>query len=361
MEIEETCVSKNFDETLRLQSHKRREWIREIRGERPQRIAEGASSAPRLASSSSASFPERNECPGTHCSLIKQEEREDSSCQICHRVCGKRKDGGEDRVVRTERESDRRRREERWQTCWCCQDQQRACRMVQASAEKLGLLRRREWSWCHRESSWQVRQSRLYQKQKEQSRLSRVPNPEGKRESRWARGAPWQERERSEREQGEKRVESTVKEGEFQGGKAGQARRVFLREAEGSTSGWLDAKALQDNQQSLGFTPSLAKPEMEKKVRRRRARSQDERVKWVRVTRRGDREASEKRSEIGEDERQPVMARLAGLSRRSNLVILVTGPREGQQPFRPNPNGVGDRTTTLRLLLIGAGHRHLFT
>ena len=27
---------------------------------------------------------------------------------------------------------------------------------------------------------------------------------------------------------------------------------------------------------------------------------------------------------------------------------------EGQQPFRPNPNGIGDRTTTLRQLLIGA-------
>ena len=29
-------------------------------------------------------------------------------------------------------------------------------------------------------------------------------------------------------------------------------------------------------------------------------------------------------------------------------------PREGQQPFQPNPNGVGDRTTMLRRLLIGA-------
>ena len=29
-------------------------------------------------------------------------------------------------------------------------------------------------------------------------------------------------------------------------------------------------------------------------------------------------------------------------------------PREGQQSFRPNPNGVGNRTTTLRRLLIGA-------
>ena len=86
-------VSKNFDETVRLQSEIRREWIREIRGERLQGIAEGtsgasrgASSTPRLASSSDASFPGRNECPGTHCSLIEQEEKEDSSCQICHRV-----------------------------------------------------------------------------------------------------------------------------------------------------------------------------------------------------------------------------------------------------------------------------------
>ena len=40
-------------------------------------------------------------------------------------------------MARTELESARRRREEKWQACWCCQDQQRACRMAQASAEKL--------------------------------------------------------------------------------------------------------------------------------------------------------------------------------------------------------------------------------
>ena len=40
-------------------------------------------------------------------------------------------------MVRTERESDNRRIEGKWQTCWCCRDQQRACRMTQASAEKL--------------------------------------------------------------------------------------------------------------------------------------------------------------------------------------------------------------------------------
>ena len=65
--------------TSMRQSEKRREWIREIRGERLQGIAEGAISAPRLASSSAVSFPNRNECPGTHCSLIEHEEREDRS------------------------------------------------------------------------------------------------------------------------------------------------------------------------------------------------------------------------------------------------------------------------------------------
>ena len=40
-------------------------------------------------------------------------------------------------MANTERESDSTRREGKWQTCWCCRDQQRACRMAQASAEKL--------------------------------------------------------------------------------------------------------------------------------------------------------------------------------------------------------------------------------
>ena len=129
-------MSKNLNETVRLQFEKREEWIRKIRGERLQGIAEGASSAPLLASSSAGSFPGRNECPGTQCNLIEQ-ERVDSSCQICHRVSGTRKDRGEDRVARTERESDSRRREEKWQSCWCCRDQQRACKMAHASAEEL--------------------------------------------------------------------------------------------------------------------------------------------------------------------------------------------------------------------------------
>ena len=42
------------------------------------------------------------------------------------------------------------------------------------------------------------------------------------------------------------------------------------------------------------------------------------------MTRRGGKEALERRSGIGEDERQLVMVQLATWWRRSNLVILVT-------------------------------------
>ena len=78
-------MSENLDKTVRLQSQ-REERIREMRGERLHGFAEGTSSAPRLTSSSAALFPGRNECPATYCSLIKQEEREDSSCQICREI-----------------------------------------------------------------------------------------------------------------------------------------------------------------------------------------------------------------------------------------------------------------------------------
>ena len=66
-------MSQNFDETVCLQSEKREEWIREIREEKLQGIAEGTSSAPRLASSLAELLPRRNECQETHCSLIEQE------------------------------------------------------------------------------------------------------------------------------------------------------------------------------------------------------------------------------------------------------------------------------------------------
>ena len=49
------------------------------------------------------------------------------------------------------------------------------------------------------------------------------------------------------------------------------------------------------------------------------------------MTRRGGRKASKRRRGLGEDERQPVMARLAARWRRSNLVILVA-LRKGNHP-----------------------------
>ena len=49
------------------------------------------------------------------------------------------------------------------------------------------------------------------------------------------------------------------------------------------------------------------------------------------MTRRGSREALERSSRIGDDERQPVMARLAARWRRSNLVILVAY-KKGNHP-----------------------------
>ena len=44
---------------------------------------------------------------------------------------------------------------------------------------KLGLPKRKEWPQCHRESSWQERRGRPYQKEKEQTRLSKAPDHEG--------------------------------------------------------------------------------------------------------------------------------------------------------------------------------------
>ena len=45
------------------------------------------------------------------------------------------------------------------------------------------------------------------------------------------------ERGKSEREHGEERADSTVKEGRFQGGQGGQAKRASLEQVEVSISG----------------------------------------------------------------------------------------------------------------------------
>ena len=78
-------------------------------------------------------------------------------------------------------------------------------------------------------------------------------------------------------------------------------------------------------------------------------------------TRRRARKGQEKRKS---ENRRPILKKLCAALLRSFRGLhseKMNGsaqgnwdPREGQQPFRPNPNGVWDGTTTLRRLLIGA-------
>ena len=59
----------------------------------------------------------------------------------------------------------------------------------------------------------------------------------------------------------------------------------------------MDAEAFQEDPESLVSIPSLINPEIEKEAGRRKARSQDDRAKCVRVTRRGGRYASQRRNQ----------------------------------------------------------------
>ena len=68
----------------------------------------------------------------------------------------------------------------------------------------MSLPNRREWPQCHKENSWQVRLNNPCEKEKKQSYLLKSPD----------RGM-----------------------GKSQGGKGGQAKRIFLEEVEESMSG----------------------------------------------------------------------------------------------------------------------------
>ena len=109
-------------------------------------------------------------------------------------------------------------------------------RLQQKNLNILSLLKRKEWPQCHKESSWQERRTLPCQKQKEQSRLSRVPDYEGERVKMGESRTLARERERSEREHEEERVDSKVKKGRCQGGKRGHARRASLEQVEENMS-----------------------------------------------------------------------------------------------------------------------------
>ena len=150
-----------------------------------------------------------------------------------------KKDEEEDSVAKTERESDRRRREEKWQVCWCYRDQQRACRMAQASAENfniLSLLKRKEWLQCNKESSCQVRQAAFTKRKRNRAvcpnyqimRWEKVKVSESHlREIERVRAGGWG---------GNSGLHSKERQGRFQEGEGGQARRASLGEVEGSIS-----------------------------------------------------------------------------------------------------------------------------
>ena len=102
--------------------------------------------------------------------------------------------------------------------------------------------------WARR-SSRKLRQSRLCQKKKEQSHLSKSSNRKvGKSQGK-------RERSGSEREHGEERVESTAKEGRFRGEEGEQAKRRSRRKHQrvsgcksspgGSGHSWFHSKSGQ--------------------------------------------------------------------------------------------------------------------
>ena len=130
-------------------------------------------------------------------------------------------------MARTERESDSKRSGRLVGAAETSKERAEWRRLQWKNWSILGLLKRKEWPHCHRESSWQVCRRRPCQKEKEQSRQSRIPDHEGGRESRWARAAPWRERGGSEREHGEE--DSTVKKGRFRGRKGRTSKKSLPR------------------------------------------------------------------------------------------------------------------------------------
>ena len=84
-------------------------------------------------------------------------------------------------MARTERDSDRRRRDEKWQTFWCCQDQQRARRMPQVPAEKLehtGPAEKKKVASVPKREQLASTPEPLLPKGKKESRLSKEPDRE---------------------------------------------------------------------------------------------------------------------------------------------------------------------------------------
>ena len=210
------------------------ERTREIKEERLQEITDGMSRALRLSSLSAASFPGRNEYPGTHCSLIIQKEREKTvSARSAREIEVKGK-----MEKRTEGDSDRRRRE--------VADLLVLPRPAKSVQNGAGFSRKTGTYWaCRKGKSGLSVTERAVGKNAGTALAKRKRNraicPKH-HIMRWERVKVGESRTLAregglEREHEVERVDSTVKEGRFQGGKGGQARRASLEEVEGSMSG----------------------------------------------------------------------------------------------------------------------------
>ena len=122
--------------------------------------------------------------------------------------------------------------EEKWQTCWCCQDQQRACRIAQASVEKLehtGPAKKERVASDTGAALAKRKRNRAVCPEHQIMRGQRVKVSESRTLA--------SERRIRAGDHREERVDSMVNERRFQGGKGGQARRASREQVEGSMSG----------------------------------------------------------------------------------------------------------------------------
>ena len=123
-------MSKNFNETVRLQSEIRREWIQEVRGKNYKGLQRAQVAHPVWPAHQPRRSPEKRMSGDPLQSDRTEGERRQFLPDLPQSL------RYEERWRRGQNES-QIVGEEKWQTLWCCRDQQRACRMAQASAEKL--------------------------------------------------------------------------------------------------------------------------------------------------------------------------------------------------------------------------------
>ena len=153
VKIEGTFVSKNLDETVRLESEKRGEWIQETRGERLQRITEGASNAHHLAG---ASFLGRNECQATHlfCYHRRREKTVLARSAREIEVKGKTEDNTRWRGLNESQIGAEEMRNGRLAgAAETSKELAEWCRLLRKNMNILGLPKRRERPQCYKDSS----------------------------------------------------------------------------------------------------------------------------------------------------------------------------------------------------------------